>query len=62
MSITTEVPMSNRTVILGIAAALAIVVGLAVSLFELTVVGVLAAIACVALAVRRRPTHETPGR
>jgi membrane protein implicated in regulation of membrane protease activity len=54
--------MSNRTVILWIAAAMAIVVGLAASFFELTVLGVLAAIVCVALAVRRRPTQETPGR
>jgi hypothetical protein len=54
--------MQNRTVILGIAAVIAIVVGLAVSFFELTVLGVLAAIACAALAVRRQPTQETPGR
>ena len=55
--------MRNRTVILGIAAVIAIVVGLAVSFFELTVLGVLTAIVCVALAVRRRqPTQEAPGR
>ena len=54
--------MLNRTVILGIAAVIAIVVGLAVSFFELTILGVLAAIVCVALAVRRQPTHESAGR
>jgi hypothetical protein len=54
--------MSKRTVILGLAAAIAIVVGLAASFFELTVVGVLAAIFSVARAVRRQPTREAPGR
>jgi hypothetical protein len=54
--------MLNRKVILGIAAAIAIVVGLALSFFELTVLGVIAAVGCVALAVRRQPVQETPGR
>ena len=54
--------MLNRTVILGIAAVIAIVAGLAVSFFELTILGVLTAIVCVALAVRRRPTQESAGR
>lgn len=54
--------MLNRTLILGTAAIIAIGVGLAVSFFELTVVGVLAAIASVTLGLRRKPTHETPGR
>ena len=54
--------MLNRTLILGIAATLAIAVGLAVSFFELVVLGVIAAIASVFLGLRHSPTHETPGR
>lgn len=54
--------MLNRTVILGIAAVIAIGVGLAVSFFELTVVGVLAAIVAVVFGLRRQPTREAPGR
>jgi hypothetical protein len=54
--------MLNRTLILGIAAVIAIVVGLAVSFFELTAVGVVAALVSVALGLRRQPTQETPGR
>ena len=54
--------MLNRTLILGLAAVVAIGVGLAVSFFELTVLGVLAAIVSVALGLRRQPTRETPGR
>ena len=54
--------MLSRTVILGIAAVIAIGVGLAVSFFELTVVGVLAAIVAVVLGLRRQPPREAPGR
>jgi len=54
--------MLNRTLILGIAAVIAIAVGLATSFFELTVLGVLAAIGCVALGLRRQRTREMPGR
>jgi hypothetical protein len=54
--------MLNRTLILGIAAVIAIAVGLAVSFFELIVLGVIAAIVSVVLGLRRQPTHETPGR
>ena len=54
--------MRNRTLILGIAAMLAIAVGLAVSFFELIVLGVITAIVSVVLSLRRSPRHETPGR
>ena len=54
--------MLNRTLILGIAAVIAIAVGLAVSFFELTLLGVLAAIVSVVFGLRRQPTRETPGR
>ena len=54
--------MLNRSLILGIAAVIAIGVGLAVSFLELTILGVLAAIVGVALGLRRQPTRETPGR
>lgn len=54
--------MLNRTVILAIAAVIAIVVGAALSFFELIVLGVIAAIVSVALFLRRDPAHETLGR
>jgi hypothetical protein len=54
--------MLNRALILGIAAVIAIAIGLAASFFELIVLGVIAAIGSVALGRRRQPTHQTPGR
>jgi hypothetical protein len=54
--------MLNRTLILGITAVLAIAVGAAASFFELTILGVIAAIAAVALGLRRRLSHDAPGR
>lgn len=54
--------MTNRTLILAIAALVAIVVGAALSFFELTILGVLAAIAAVALTLKSRLTHQAPGR
>jgi hypothetical protein len=46
--------MSTRTLVLGLVAAAALVVGAAVSFFELIIVGILAAIAAVVFAVRDR--------
>lgn len=40
----------------------AIAVGLAMSFFELIVLGVIAATVTVVLTLKRSPTHETPGR
>ena len=54
--------MLNRTLILGIAAVVAIVAGVAASFFELIVLGAIVAIAAIGLGLRRRPTQETPGR
>ena len=54
--------MLNRTLILGLAAVMAIVVGSAVSFFELTALGVIAAVVAVALALRGRLTRQAPGR
>jgi membrane protein implicated in regulation of membrane protease activity len=54
--------MLNRTVILAIAAVIAIVVGVAAGFFELTVLGVIAAIVAIALGLRGRPAREAPGR
>jgi hypothetical protein len=54
--------MLNRTLILAIAAAIAIGVGVAASFFELIVLGVIAALVAVGLGLRRRPTHDAPGR
>lgn len=54
--------MLNRPLVLGLAAVIAIAVGSAVSFFELTALGVIAAIVAVALAVRGRLTREVPGR
>jgi hypothetical protein len=54
--------MLNRTIILATAAAIAIAVGVAASLFELTVLGVIAAIVAVALGLKGRTTREAPGR
>jgi hypothetical protein len=54
--------MLNRTLILALAAVIAIVVGVAASFFELTVLGVIAAIVAVALGLRGRLTREAPGR
>jgi hypothetical protein len=54
--------MLNRTLILTIAAVIAIVVGVAASFFELIVLGVIAAVVAVGLGLRRQPTNETPGR
>jgi hypothetical protein len=54
--------MTSRALILAIAAAAAIVAGVAASFFELTVVGVIAAFVAIALGLRRRPTHGTAGR
>lgn len=46
--------MTNRTRLIAIAALAALVVGAAVGFFELIILGVLGAIATVALAVRDR--------
>lgn len=54
--------MINRTLILAIAAAVAIAAGVAASFFELTVLGVFAAIVAVAVGLRGRRTREAPGR
>jgi hypothetical protein len=49
--------MINRTLILAIAALVAIVAGAALGFFELIVLGVIAAIVAVALGLRSRATH-----
>lgn len=54
--------MLNRTLILALVAMIAIVVGAAAGFFELTAVGVLAAIAAVAFGLRSRRTRQAPGR
>jgi membrane protein implicated in regulation of membrane protease activity len=54
--------MHNRTLILGLAAVIAIAVGAALSFFELTALGVIAAIVAIALAVGGRLTRQAPGR
>jgi hypothetical protein len=54
--------MLSRTLILAIAAVAAIAAGVAASFFELTALGVITALVAVALGVRGRPTHQTPGR
>ena len=54
--------MLNRTLILGLAAVIAIVVGSAASFFELTALGVVAAIVAVALGLRGRLTRHAAGR
>jgi hypothetical protein len=53
--------MHHRALILAIAAAIAIAAGAATSLFELIVVGVLAALVAVVLGLRREPQGR-PGR
>ena len=53
--------MLNRTLILALA-AIAIVVGTATSFFELTALGVIAAIVAVALGLRARLTRQAAGR
>lgn len=54
--------MLNRTLIIAIASVIAIAAGVAASFFELTVLGVLAAIVAVALGLTGRRTREAPGR
>ena len=54
--------MRNRTLILGIAAVIAIGFGLAAGFFELTVLGVIAALASVILGVRSKFANELPER
>jgi len=54
--------MHNRTLILGLAAVIAMVVGAALSFFELTALGVIAAIVATALALRGQLTRQAPGR
>ena len=54
--------MHNRTLILGLAAVIAMVVGAASSFFELTALGVIAAIVAIALALRGRLARQAPGR
>ena len=51
--------MSTRTVVLALAAVIALVVGAAVSFFELIVLGIVAAIVAVVFAMRdRRETRS----
>lgn len=54
--------MRNRTLILALAAVIAIVVGAAASFFELTALGVIAAIFAVAIGLRGRLTRQAAGR
>jgi hypothetical protein len=54
--------MHNRALILGLAAVIAVVVGAALSFFELTALGVIAAIVAIALALRGQLTRQAPGR
>ena len=54
--------MPNRTLILALAAVIAIVVGSAASFFELIALGVIAAIVAVALGLRGRLTRQASGR
>jgi len=54
--------MHNRTLILALAATIAIVVGAALGFFELTALGVVAAIVAIALALRGQLTRQAPGR
>ena len=54
--------MLNRTLMLALVAAIAIVVGAAASFFELTALGVMAAIGAVALGLGGRLTRQAPGR
>jgi hypothetical protein len=54
--------MPNRTLILALAAMLAIGVGFALSFFELIILGGIMAIVAVSLGLRRRPTHDSPHR
>jgi hypothetical protein len=54
--------MLNRTLILAIAAVLAIVIGAATSFFELIALGIVVALVAVGLGLRRRAAHEVPGR
>jgi hypothetical protein len=54
--------MLNRTLILALAAVLAIVVGAAASFLELTALGVIAAIVALALGLKGRLTRHAPGR
>lgn len=54
--------MLNRTLILALAAVVAIVVGAAASFFELTALGVVAAIVALVLGLRDRLARQAPGR
>ena len=54
--------MLNRTLILAFAAVVAIVVGAVASFFELTALGVIAAIVAVALGLTGRLIRQAPGR
>lgn len=57
-----ENPVLNRTLVLAVAAVLAVVVGVALSFFELIVLGVVVAAISAFLYLRREPAHETARR
>jgi hypothetical protein len=52
----------NRTLVLAVAAVLAIVVGVALSFFELIVLGIVAVAISLLLYLRREPAHGAAGR
>jgi hypothetical protein len=54
--------MMNRTLIPAVAAPVLIAVGLATSFFELIVLGAIAAVVALVLAVKRQPGHDAPER
>ena len=54
--------MPNRTIILALAALLAVGVGFALSFFELIILAVIMAVIAVTLGLRRRPIHDAPRR
>ena len=54
--------MPNRTIILALAALVAVGVGFALSFFELIILGVIMAAVAVTLGLRGRPTHDAPRR
>ena len=54
--------MRSRALILATTAVAAIAAGVAASFFELTILGVIAAIGAIALGLRGRLTRQAPGR
>ena len=54
--------MPNRTLILALAAMLAVGAGFALSFFELIILGAIMAVVAIGLGLRRRPAHDSPHR